>query len=263
MRTDRDFDLWNCMRSTEIEVVRARMGPCGLGGHFHDKWSIGLILQGACRFSSGTRQYRVTPRELFIIPPFEVHECAAASDDVAYQVMYVADDVLAAAAPHMRRLIGGSRVRVKTLPAPLIRSLQELTGREEDESRLNRGFRQLDRLFRDAAQSRHAPPQHPLQELLHRDWKQAIDLGAAEATTPYSRWHAVRTFRQQIGLPPRLYLRQLRALKARYLLQQGKPLADIAHALHFADQAHFSRAFKEVFGVSPGKLQRVMRDKAV
>ena len=75
MRDERRFDHWSRLQCSDVEVVRAHMGPCGLAEHFHDKWSIGLILDGMCRFNSGERQYRVTPSEIFIIPPYEVHVC--------------------------------------------------------------------------------------------------------------------------------------------------------------------------------------------
>ncbi|MEO8406984.1 MAG: helix-turn-helix transcriptional regulator [Oxalobacteraceae bacterium] len=262
MSIDRKFDQWNWMQCADIEVVRARMGPCGLGEHFHDKWSIGLILQGVCRFHSGNRQYEVMAAELFMIPPYEVHKCAAASSDVMYQVMYISDDRLAAIAPHLKQFVAGSSVRLKLLPAFLFRLLQQITGEEKDDAVLNDSFRQLDLFFCNGALSCQPKSRHPLQNILHLGWEQAINLGEAEQTTRYSRWHAVRTFQQHIGLSPRLYLRQLRALKARYMLQQGRPLAEVANALHFADQAHFSRVFKSVFGVPPGKLQRVMLGKS-
>lgn len=250
------------MRCADIEVVRASMGPCGLGEHFHDKWSIGLILQGMCRFNSGDRQYQVTTSEVFVIPPYEVHQCAAASDDVMYQVMYVSEDILAAAAPHFIQFFSGSQARVAPLPPPLLELLWQITGKEEDEVTLNDSIRELDHFFSRTARSGTPKSSHPLQDALHLSWKHAIDLGEVEKNTKYSRWHAIHTFRQQIGLSPRLYLRQLRALKARYMLQQGRPLCEVADALHFADQAHFSRVFKSVFGVSPGRLQRVMLGKS-
>jgi AraC-like DNA-binding protein len=262
MAIDKQIEQWNAWRGADIEVVRARMGVCGLDGHFHDRWSIGLILRGVCRFNSGARHYRVTPADIFIIPPYEVHQCGAASDDVMYQVVYLSDAALAQLAPHLKRCVEGSHVRIKPLPEAMIALLLRATGAEGDTAALRDALRRADDFFFSAAAAGPAAAAHPLQEALHQRWGEAIDLGAVEQSTVYSRWHGVRTFQRQIGLSPRLYLRQLRALKARYLLQQGKPLAEVANALHFADQAHFSRVFKSVFGVSPGKLQRVMLGQA-
>lgn len=258
MGIDKQIERWNAVPGGDIEVVRARMGVCGLDGHFHDRWSIGLILRGVCRFNSGARQYRVTPSDLFIIPPYEVHQCGAASDDVIYQVVYLADETLALLAPHLKRCVEASQLRTMQAPAAMIALLLQMADEACDAALLHDSLRLADEFFHGTSPAHPAPCAHPLQQALHQSWSEAIDLGAVEQTTVYSRWHGVRTFRKQVGLSPRLYLRQLRALKARYLLLQGKPLAEVAHALHFADQAHFSRVFKSVFGVSPGKLQRVM-----
>ena len=257
----RKFEQWDFMRCADIEIVRARMGPCGLGKHFHDKWSIGLILQGVCQFNSSNQHYEVTESGLFIIPPYEVHECAAASSNVTYQVMYVADALLATAAPSLRRFFSGSSVRVKELPIRLTQLLLRIAEKQDDNLLLNDCFRQLDLFFYHSDVSAIPKSTHSLQDALHLAWSEAVDLKKITEATKYSRWHAIHTFSQQIGLSPRLYLRQLRVLKARYMLQEGRPLAEVANDLHFADQAHFCRTFKSVFGVSPGKLQRVMLGK--
>lgn len=256
MAIDKQIDQWNAVRGTGLELVHARMGVCGLDAHFHDRWSIGLILGGVCRFNSGERDYRVTRSDIFIIPPYEVHRCSGAGAEVKYQVLYLSGEALAAHAPRLKRCVEGSRVRTKALPAPLIGMLRDISG---GAAGLEEGLRRLDACFDGDEADGPARAAHPLQEALHRGWDEEIDLGTVERSMVYSRWHGIRTFQRQIGLSPRLYLRQLRALEARHLLLQGKPLAEVAHAMHFADQAHFSRVFKGVFGVSPGKLQRLMR----
>ncbi|WP_333904326.1 helix-turn-helix domain-containing protein, partial [Achromobacter insolitus] len=43
---------------------------------------------------------------------------------------------------------------------------------------------------------------------------------------------------------------------ARVLLRDGLALADAAHAVGFADQAHLTRVFKQVYGSTPGVLRR-------
>lgn len=257
----RAFEKWDVMRCANIEIVRARMGSDGLGKHFHDTWSIGLIVSGTCCFNSGNQDYEVAESGLFIIPPYEVHECAAASNNVTYQVMYVADAVVAAAAPFLHRFFLRSQVRVKELPVQLARLLQYAMEKQKDDALLNDCFHQLNLFFCDSNASGIPKSSHALQDVLHLQWNRVVDLKKITEATKYSRCYTIRTFRQQTGLSPRLYLRQLRVLKARYMLQEGRPLAEVASDLNFADQAHFSRTFKSVFGVSPGNLQRVMRRK--
>jgi AraC-like DNA-binding protein len=71
-----------------------------------------------------------------------------------------------------------------------------------------------------------------------------------------SKWQLVRQFRRHVGLPPHAYHRHQRLCSARALLELGTPVAEVAYATGFADQSHFTRQFKDHFGVTPGALTR-------
>jgi AraC-like DNA-binding protein len=45
--------------------------------------------------------------------------------------------------------------------------------------------------------------------------------------------------------------------RARALIREGKPLADVALASGFSDQSHLTRHFKKAYGVSPGAWFRL------
>lgn len=69
----------------------------------------------------------------------------------------------------------------------------------------------------------------------------------------------IRGFRRALGTTPHHYLVRLRVERARTLLGAGMPPAEVAAKLCFADQGHFSRAFKAVVGLAPGQYARVVR----
>lgn len=77
----------------------------------------------------------------------------------------------------------------------------------------------------------------------------------------WSRRHFIQTFRRELGLPPKIVARQLRFGRAARQMQRnpGRPLADIAVACGFADQAHLSREFQALAGVTPTELRRERR----
>ena len=54
------------------------------------------------------------------------------------------------------------------------------------------------------------------------------------------------------GMAPSHYLRTARLHRARDLLASHEPLAAVADACGFADQAHFTRWFRRAFGYTPG-----------
>ena len=81
-------------------------------------------------------------------------------------------------------------------------------------------------------------------------------LGAARAIG-VSRRGLERAFRIAVGLSPAAYSR-LRRIDdcARALRREDATLAAIALDAGYADQAHFSRDFKEIVGLSPGAYRR-------
>lgn len=69
--------------------------------------------------------------------------------------------------------------------------------------------------------------------------------------------HLARRFRAAFGLSPGEYVRRCRLDRARrMMLGSVAPLAEIAAAAGFADQSHFSNAFRKTFGMSPRSFRR-------
>ena len=63
-------------------------------------------------------------------------------------------------------------------------------------------------------------------------------------------------FREAVGVTPHQYILQERISEAcRLLAAGGMTLAELATHLGFADQSHFSRAFRKVTGTTPGYFQ--------
>jgi AraC-like DNA-binding protein len=60
-------------------------------------------------------------------------------------------------------------------------------------------------------------------------------------------------FTKQVGLPPHVYLNQVRVNRAKQLLADGQPIALVAYETGFADQSHLTRHFKRLFGLTLGQ----------
>ncbi|MFN4096141.1 MAG: helix-turn-helix domain-containing protein [Sphingomonas sp.] len=66
-----------------------------------------------------------------------------------------------------------------------------------------------------------------------------------------------RIFARETGMPPRSYLRLLRFREAVAGVQEAESaLADTAAASGYADQAHMTREFRALGGISPGTARR-------
>lgn len=65
-----------------------------------------------------------------------------------------------------------------------------------------------------------------------------------------------RAFAAATGLPPQAWHLQRRIQEAKHRIAGGTGLADTALGLGFADQAHFTRHFTQLVGVSPARYAR-------
>ncbi len=84
-----------------------------------------------------------------------------------------------------------------------------------------------------------------------------LTLGRLATVACLSRYHFARAFKAAVGRSPHRYVSEKRLERAKALLTAGDlPLVDIALSLQFSCQANFSRAFREVTGVTPGQYRR-------
>ena len=84
-----------------------------------------------------------------------------------------------------------------------------------------------------------------------------ISLSDLALVAGLSKFHFSRTFKQAFGLTPHRYLMQRRVeraalfLKTEVLKKESLAIAQVAHQFGFADQSHFTRAFKQIKGLTP------------
>lgn len=70
----------------------------------------------------------------------------------------------------------------------------------------------------------------------------------------------MRSFTHAYGLPPHRYLTGRRIEAARRRLLDGQPIADVAVAVGFHDQAHLHRHFVRHVDTTPARYARPSRD---
>lgn len=68
--------------------------------------------------------------------------------------------------------------------------------------------------------------------------------------------HLARTFRRHYGRSVGTYLKEIRVHRAMSLiLQKELTLAEIAYSTGFSDQSQFTKAFKQIVGITPGAFR--------
>ncbi len=82
-----------------------------------------------------------------------------------------------------------------------------------------------------------------------------VPIARLRRETGLSKTRLAAAFRDQIGVPPKLYARLVRFRNALALVESGTgSLADVALATGYYDQPHFNADFRELTGLSPREL---------
>jgi AraC-like DNA-binding protein len=91
---------------------------------------------------------------------------------------------------------------------------------------------------------------------LHEALAEKVTLDDLAERAAMDKFHLVRAFRAQVGLPPYEYLTYLRVSRARELLRAGVLVAEAAQEVGFCDESQLHRHFRRIVGVTPGAYAR-------
>lgn len=225
--------------------------------HFHDTWQLVIATKGGRRYQFRDSTFTAKPGELLIIPPRLVHRASCVEDGrTSVKIVFI---------PKARLGLG-------PLSAPI--ALSDTKAVDACLSAYEVLFFENDRQHKDATLSRlqetltatllqkpeHKFAFHPHVAKAESQILQRMDeipsLDTLSSTVGLSRFHLAHTFSKHVGLSPLAFHSRLRLMQARQLLAQGCSLIDTATQLSFADQSHFGRHFKRVYGMTPGQYQQ-------
>ena len=100
------------------------------------------------------------------------------------------------------------------------------------------------------------------REFLDTERTRVVHSTELEALTGLTRYDLARQFRIRFGTSPYRYLLMRRLDLARERIHQERPLVEVACDAGFADQAHFTRAFKSAVGLTPARY-RALRTRQI
>jgi AraC-like DNA-binding protein len=232
--------------------------------HWHEEFHACAITGGGGFTECGGVAHETPTGSMFFLPPGEVHSNRAYEHGCSYTNVYISQSQVQAA---MQRLTGSETVPdfpVLIFDSGIHLSFLELCRvLEHSRSRLHREtaflefFASLTSRFR--LRSQFKPERHPdairtVREYLDAHFDREIGLDELSRLTNLSPFYLNRTFGRELGIPPHAYQIQVRISRAKALLRQRMPIADVAFRTGFSDQSHFTRFFKKNVGVTPGEF---------
>lgn len=252
-----------------VELLRAWFHGRAYARHRHDTYAIGLTEAGVQMFDYRGRVERSGPGQVVVLHPDEAHDGRAGDEDgFGYRIVYVEPARIAAAV----RAIRGYAAPLPFVREPvsqnptLARAVTGAFGAAPEPLALDALVLRLAEGLIEGDSD--GPPAGAPRRLDHGaldraraflDGRRAIVRSAElEAVTGLSRYELARQFRARYGTSPYRYSLMRRLDFARGRLRGRTPLADLALAAGFADQAHFTRMFRSAYGVTPGRYARLL-----
>lgn len=266
--------FWHDATLSDLELLHAKYVTHSFAPHTHEGYAIGVIEQGAEQFVYRRQQHVAPVESIVFINPGEMHTGSSATEDGwTYRMLYPSIELL-------RRAVSDLTGRQRGIPffaEPVVYDPEmwaeiSLTHRalEQQVSTLEREARLLWTLSRlilryadDHPRPRSFAKEHMgiqrVRSYIEENYAENISLDQLAAIAYLSPFHLLRSFRDQVGLPPHAYQTQIRIMRARHMLRMGLPCIETAMAVGFADQSHFSKHFKRIVGVPPGLYGGVHR----
>ncbi|MFG2513108.1 AraC family transcriptional regulator [Streptomyces sp. NPDC048584] len=261
MASQASVSAWRPRVPGVVEVFHARFTEYAYPMHVHDAWTLLIVDDGAVRYDLDRHEHGTPHDTVSLLPPHVPHNGApATAGGFRKRVLYLdgshlAESLIGAAVdrPDLRDPL--LRRRVGQVHSALVRPGDEL----EAESRLTLVGERL----REHLRSREAvgvPRRDPvlarrLRELLDERIVEGVALAEAGGTLSAHPAHLVRAFSGAYGIAPHQYLMSRRVGRARRLLLEGRSPSEAAVATGFYDQAHLTRHFRRLVGVTPGRYR--------
>ncbi|HEY1996123.1 AraC family transcriptional regulator [Paraburkholderia sp.] len=240
--------------------------------HWHDAYTIPVIVAGAECYRYLGADYVAEAGSVPIINPGELHTGARAIEEGwRYRVLYAPVDFIhqlaveVAAQPQALPWFEPGVIRDQDLAQRLARAHRLLESASETDP-LAAEAAMLDALstllvrysgnpLKPARLAADDTRVATMKEQLTGDLTAPLKLAELAEAVGLSPFHAARLFTQTTGLAPHAWRNQVRLQRALAPLRAGVSVTEVAAASGFTDQSHFTRHFRRMFGVPPGRWQ--------
>jgi AraC-like DNA-binding protein len=241
------------------EVFHAHFVDHAYPMHTHDAWTLLIVDSGAVQYDLDHSAHGTRRSEVTLLPPHVPHDGRAATrDGFRKRVLYLDPSLLDAstigpAVDSPGVVDPALRDRVDRLHRALSTPGDEF----EAESRLafvrDRLIAHLSPHSLSSARTGSRRLADQLRMLLEANTVGGLTLRDAAAHLVVHPTSLVRAFSSTFGLAPHAFLTGRRIDLARKLLLDGMPVAEVAVAAGFYDQAHLTRHFRRYLAVTPAR----------
>lgn len=267
--------IWQPSALPNLDLLRATYVTQSFSRHTHEGFAVGVIEEGALGFFYRGENVVAARGAVNLANPDEAHTGHAAIEQGwTYRMFYLHADLLRKAACQL----AGKRVQMPFFQAGVIQD-DHLAGvilrlhmelEEERISTLEKESRLLLMLSLLIGRHADAPPSpqalgrergavRKARRYIEEHYSEDISIQQLASVAHLSPFHFIRVFAKETGLPPHVYLNQVRVRRAKDLLSCGYSIAAAACETGFVDQSHLTRHFKRILGFTPGQISNFVQ----
>jgi len=255
------------------ELLTARFFRHSFAPHWHEGYVIAVITAGAEGYRYRGARHVAEPWTLACINPDEIHTGErAAEEGWAYRVFYPSAELMQGLARQLCSSPLAGSAGLPRLPHEVIRDNDLAASLARAHMALENGHDLLEAQTavlnafstllcrhaglptqREDASGRSQAHVEAMRQRLAADISEQLSLDELGRCVGLSAFHAARLFARETGMPPHAWRNALRVNRSLPLLRAGLSVAAAAQACGFADQSHYTRHFRRVFGVAPGR----------
>lgn len=230
--------------------------------HRHESYAIGVTRAGVQRFFYRRAHWAGVPGEWHVLHPDEVHDGMPGDGrGLGYRIFYLDPAAVLAASPTGRLpFVADPLLRPDRVPASAVELLEGLDEPIEELREIEL-ITDLAQLLAELSDGRTPPAEtradpaavRRVAAILREEPERSHTGPELESVSGLSRWSLARQFRAAVGVSPSRFRLASRVRRAQELIMAGVELATAAAQAGFSDQAHLTRAFRSVQGITPGR----------
>ncbi|MDK2807319.1 MAG: hypothetical protein PWP24_48 [Clostridiales bacterium] len=243
--------------------------------HYHDFHKIFILLSGSVIYNIEGHSYPLHPLDIVLISRNELHR-PQIDFSLPYERMILytnlSDDNILSQCFHAVKQQGKPVVRLDNLAStPLYHSLMQLEHALPDEDFGNSLY--MSALFTEfmvllnrsilhkegSIVSANLSPNkiHQILSYINDHLKEDLSIDQLSASFYISKYHLMRTFKEETGYSLHSYITDKRLLYAKDLLFTVSSLEEVCYFSGFTEYSTFLRAFKKKYQVSPSTFRRL------
>ena len=271
------FDTRQTMHRTTFEVFRykdAYLKEVAL--HHHDFYEVYFFLSGNVQYNIESRSYLLTPGDVLLISPMELHQPMFGPEHREYEriVLWIDKQFLEgfslpgqsftacfdSSSPNHSNLLRPEGVQRQFLMFLLEQLIQESGSQEpyQEICALSYLAQVLVLLNRLALQQQKEEPVatqdstvYNVLGYINEHYNENLTLDELANRFFVSKYHLSREFQRLVGTSVHRYIVQKRLVMAKQMLSSGRPSSEVYQHCGFGDYSNFYRAFRAEYQISP------------